>query len=136
MKSSVPVPQRNRKVFHRVLLVAASLAVILALTIVPVLGYRNVIIMVAHLANGTFRFVPDNEPGSYGSSSIAQLDGTYETLPEALEAYGIHEQVFPQILAEEFEQIEFEVEELSFSHKIEYGYPFSSAKEKSGLWDI
>lgn len=79
-----------------------------AMTCVPVLGYTNIFQMVAHLSYEHFRFVPASSGLSSGAVS-ADREIVYDTMPEALAAYGVTDIVFPKLLLEEYVQTELQV---------------------------
>lgn len=90
------------------LLAAAVVVLMVAMTCVPVLGYTNIFQMVAHLSYEHFRFVPASSGLSSGAVS-ADREIVYDTMPEALAAYGVTDIVFPKLLLEEYVQTELQV---------------------------
>lgn len=132
--ASVAAPTKKRKKY-RVPLLAAAIVLLVSLTCVPILGYANVLQMVAQLSNDKFWFAPDvSVPGSGQSNatdgSAVEIANSFATMQEALDAYEIRAQVFPKVLSEDYVQLELKVNDYPTSNKAEfYGHYQNNSRE-------
>lgn len=85
------LPHKKSKLFHRLLLIAASLCLLIALTCVPVFGYQNIFQMFARWTSEQFGFyMPPKE-----RSASEQVPEEFEELQEIMQQLGA-ELIVPQ----------------------------------------
>lgn len=122
-----PAEAPRRKRYRLPILAAAVVALMISLTCIPVFGYASILQMVIQLSDENVRFVPATSQSNVGNIS-ADPEVAYQTMPEALAAYGIDTPVFPKALAESYTQTDLQVAEYPFSNKVD----FDALYEKDG----
>lgn len=97
-----PSVKHNR--LKRLLLSAAIVACLIVFGLPPAMGYTSFFEMIGQWTESVFHFVPqggETNPPHLGSDKSA-LSGQYDTLQEALETFGITEDVVPVWIPENF----------------------------------
>ncbi|USF28321.1 hypothetical protein N510_003280 [Firmicutes bacterium ASF500] len=93
------------KAFRRYLMVAVLAAVLVAVTMIPVSGYTNVIqMLIAHWTNDYFFFLPDGkEPKAILDNDATSIPNEFIDLYDALVKNGTEKIAIPRYIPEELE---------------------------------
>lgn len=97
-------PRIKHNRLKRLLLSAAIVACLIVFGLPPAMGYTSFFEMIGQWTESIFHFAPqggETNPSHLGTDKSA-LSGKYDTLQEALEAFGITEDVVPAWIPENF----------------------------------
>ena len=105
----------SKRRISRTIMIAAVIAVLIAMSTIPVLGYQNVFQMIGEWTAEQFHFVSSNSTSKDTSQfSDLQADASNEefsSIYEALAAYGIDNEILPNTIPNSYVQTEFYVTE-------------------------
>lgn len=94
-------PHRKRNSLKRLFLSVAIVACLIVFGLPPAIGYTNFFEMIGQWTENVFHFAPQGGE-THSSSDKSGLSGKYDTLQEALETFGITEDVVPAWMPNHF----------------------------------